>query len=111
DSFIFILFIYWFFFSSRRRHTRCYRDWSSDVCSSDLLRKSNSPVASRSVRFLPPRWELLFRRGEVGRIVMPLLCEVKRNLALFEIGRASCREKCSCCGWWCSGEEKGLRMR
>src|SRR6266542_6443811 len=26
-----------FFFSSRRRHTRCYRDWSSDVCSSDLF--------------------------------------------------------------------------
>src|SRR6266498_651435 len=26
----------WFFFSSRRRHTRCGRDWSSDVCSSDL---------------------------------------------------------------------------
>src|SRR6266852_9892126 len=25
-----------FFFSSRRRHTICYRDWSSDVCSSDL---------------------------------------------------------------------------
>src|SRR2546429_5008736 len=25
-----------FFFSSRRRHTRCSRDWSSDVCSSDL---------------------------------------------------------------------------
>src|SRR6266542_5903616 len=25
-----------FFFLSRRRHTRCYRDWSSDVCSSDL---------------------------------------------------------------------------
>src|SRR5207245_5413197 len=24
-------------FSSRRRHTRCYRDWSSDVCSSDLV--------------------------------------------------------------------------
>src|SRR5207245_5213822 len=23
--------------SSRRRHTRCYRDWSSDVCSSELL--------------------------------------------------------------------------
>src|SRR5215813_15058881 len=30
SSFIF------FFFSSRRRHTRCGRDWSSDVCSSDL---------------------------------------------------------------------------
>src|SRR5256884_5082396 len=27
-----------FFFSSRRRHTRCSRDWSSDVCSSDLKR-------------------------------------------------------------------------
>src|SRR2546429_7421311 len=27
-----------FFFSSRRRHTRCSRDWSSDVCSSDLAR-------------------------------------------------------------------------
>src|SRR6266436_8629268 len=27
-----------FFFSSRRRHTRCSRDWSSDVCSSDLHR-------------------------------------------------------------------------
>src|SRR2546422_7744976 len=27
-----------FFFSSRRRHTRCSRDWSSDVCSSDLIR-------------------------------------------------------------------------
>src|SRR5207245_5199090 len=25
------------FFSSRRQHTRCYRDWSSDVCSSDLV--------------------------------------------------------------------------
>src|SRR3989442_9313324 len=29
-----------FFFSSRRRHTRCGRDWSSDVCSSDLFRSS-----------------------------------------------------------------------
>src|SRR5256884_9642653 len=28
--------MYCFFFSSRRRHTRCSRDWSSDVCSSDL---------------------------------------------------------------------------
>src|SRR6266498_4887898 len=29
-------FAIFFFFSSRRRHTRCGRDWSSDVCSSDL---------------------------------------------------------------------------
>src|SRR5690606_40061287 len=28
---------FFFFFSSRRRHTRFSRDWSSDVCSSDLL--------------------------------------------------------------------------
>src|SRR5204863_2465144 len=28
--------VYDFFFSSRRRHTRSLRDWSSDVCSSDL---------------------------------------------------------------------------
>src|SRR5437868_15271839 len=28
--------IFLFFFSSRRRHTRSKRDWSSDVCSSDL---------------------------------------------------------------------------
>src|SRR5205814_4497889 len=27
---------HFFFFSSRRRHTRCLSDWSSDVCSSDL---------------------------------------------------------------------------
>src|SRR5690349_18331423 len=30
-------FFFFFFFSSRRRHTRSLRDWSSDVCSSDLL--------------------------------------------------------------------------
>src|SRR5206468_9303230 len=29
-------FFFFFFFSSRRRHTRSDRDWSSDVCSSDL---------------------------------------------------------------------------
>src|SRR3989449_9107343 len=40
-----------FFFSSRRRHTRCSRDWSSDVCSSDL--------------FTP----LGFLRGSTGRLL------------------------------------------
>src|SRR5947209_15477546 len=29
--------LFFFFFSSRRRHTRYWRDWSSDVCSSDLV--------------------------------------------------------------------------
>src|SRR3712207_3017564 len=41
-----------FFFSSRRRHTRYWRDWSSDVCSSDLplisvIKKSNKEVLLR----------------------------------------------------------------
>src|ERR1035438_2437831 len=31
-----------FFFSSRRRHTRCLSDWSSDVCSSDLGNRADS---------------------------------------------------------------------
>src|SRR5438105_12037551 len=36
-SFFFMVFNFLvFFFSSRRRHTRSTRDWSSDVCSSDL---------------------------------------------------------------------------
>src|SRR5699024_12085703 len=34
----------YFFFSSRRRHTRSKRDWSSDVCSSDLETISKSKV-------------------------------------------------------------------
>src|SRR3712207_6870798 len=32
------------FFSSRRRHTRYWRDWSSDVCSSDLVMTDPSSV-------------------------------------------------------------------
>src|SRR5262245_36394068 len=35
-----------FFFSSRRRHTRCLSDWSSDVCSSDLRAIELSPPNS-----------------------------------------------------------------
>src|SRR5205809_5582410 len=41
------LFFCFFFFSSRRRHTRCSRDWSSDVCSSDLILNS-SPLGTRA---------------------------------------------------------------
>src|SRR5690606_18326444 len=40
-----------FFFSSRRRHTRFSRDWSSDVCSSDLQTRGGAP-ASRGGRLL-----------------------------------------------------------
>src|SRR5437868_9575519 len=44
-----------FFFSSRRRHTRSKRDWSSDVCSSDLAsrgrRQDGAPTCSTSRGF------------------------------------------------------------
>src|SRR2546429_2560424 len=36
------MYFIFFFFSSRRRHTRCSRDWSSDVCSSDLLKGTST---------------------------------------------------------------------
>src|SRR5205814_7343635 len=36
---IFVVSLFCFFFSSRRRHTRCLSDWSSDVCSSDLANR------------------------------------------------------------------------
>src|SRR5699024_12205357 len=36
SRFVLFCFYFCFFFSSRRRHTRSKRDWSSDVCSSDL---------------------------------------------------------------------------
>src|SRR5260370_18686760 len=47
-----------FFFSSRRRHTRFKCDWSSDVCSSDLdvnwaeIEEPNSKVRTHPVRWL-----------------------------------------------------------
>src|SRR5256884_2625214 len=39
-----------FFFSSRRRHTRCSRDWSSDVCSSDLVRSYRARMRAAIAR-------------------------------------------------------------
>src|SRR5438445_92467 len=49
-----------FFFSSRRRHTSYWRDWSSDVCSSDLI---------------PPRVE--YRISSHGETVRPLIQVVR----------------------------------
>src|SRR2546429_7050540 len=40
--------VVFFFFSSRRRHTRCSRDWSSDVCSSDLITGCSSKNSAGS---------------------------------------------------------------
>src|SRR5208282_6677208 len=58
-----------FFFSSRRRHTRCYRDWSSDVCSSDLERAPD-PAGRIAVpaTVLWPEHDPLFPREWSDRI-------------------------------------------
>src|SRR6266498_916262 len=59
-------YVFFFFFSSRRRHTRCGRDWSSDVCSSDLLNwlSHASPCDFGFVteRWTAPRVALLIER-------------------------------------------------
>src|SRR2546429_668867 len=46
EAFLWFVLIALFFFSSRRRHTRCSRDWSSDVCSSDLFFPSLFPSSA-----------------------------------------------------------------
>src|SRR5256884_9702939 len=51
-----------FFFSSRRRHTRCSRDWSSDVCSSDLLDIAYG-ITSRTPQQAGPHQVLKVNRG------------------------------------------------
>src|SRR5439155_17383814 len=75
----------YFFFSSRRRHTRWPRDWSSDVCSSDL---TTNEVVLR-----------LSRNGGMVDHIAKRLCvidlpsphaEVYAEL-FHQIGRASCR--------------------
>src|SRR5207245_8534096 len=93
-----------FFFSSRRRHTRCYRDWSSDVCSSDLSSRVREDWA------LSTRIVLASARaaGAAGTILV-LSAQSSRTLEevaqtatgplwfqqyfFKEIGRASCRER------------------
>src|SRR5438874_7904166 len=62
------LFFIFFFFSSRRRHTRSLRDWSSDVCSSDLkqgkLSRSRGMARQRFPQtFSPKRIAKLIRQG------------------------------------------------
>src|SRR5437867_8449838 len=54
-----------FFFSSRRRHTSSYGDWSSDVCSSDLLARAG-PVARRDPERVSPPAEILLERNVVA---------------------------------------------
>src|SRR5207253_6775718 len=105
-----------FFFSSRRRHTRWPRDWSSDVCSSDLVDQ------------IEMRVDLLEAAGEVR---VDLAHAVRRRVALQdddpeppavqpaelalhlvdagarpEIGRASCRERVEIAGADGPGKKK-----
>src|SRR6266498_3968675 len=56
-----------FFFSSRRRHTRCGRDWSSDVCSSDLVTILDAGRATLEIS--DPPYAAYIDEVEVGRRV------------------------------------------
>src|SRR5690625_6915717 len=86
-----------FFFSSRRRHTRWPRDWSSDVCSSDLddervdlLNRMFQPVnelLGQGASAIDSR--LATFKADVKKIDNKYIVEAE----LPEIGRASCRER------------------
>src|SRR3712207_7234095 len=96
--------IFFFFFSSRRRHTRYWRDWSSDVCSSDLEIRIGLLIAQNREEFATTiGLVVVFGDDTFGNIqkqdirlhirLLPLghnpLLVIQRN----EIGRASCRER------------------
>src|SRR6202007_1592448 len=60
----------WSFFSSRRRHTRFSRDWSSDVCSSDL-----DPVKPRICLLAHPYASLNTHNGGSASMGMAIMVE------------------------------------
>src|SRR5207245_4575223 len=108
-----VMCIYCFFFSSRRRHTRCYRDWSSDVCSSDLSRFVYGKLVGSGERAVSQgqRARMTFERHTAqAEHLLQLLgghLEGTRRRAV-EIGRASCRERVQGAGVGdcCKKEEK-----
>src|SRR5256884_408377 len=88
-----------FCFSSRRRHTRCSRDWSSDVCSSDLIRQLGGADFSREITVRGPedlqsvgeRLDWLRRRlaeleAEKNRFLRHLSHELKTPLTVLREG-------------------------
>src|SRR5690606_40204507 len=87
-----------FFFSSRRRHTRFSRDWSSDVCSSDLI-SVEELYCKQDLRFR----SIFFNRNGGICVTSPnrTLTKLRQAPRLVqerscfdtEIGRASCRER------------------
>src|SRR5215213_3220792 len=72
-----VWYVCFFFFSSRRRHTRLVSDWSSDVCSSDLSAARPSRAGSRG-----SRW----RRAETGRpgLALPLVALPLAQIVLYQ---------------------------
>src|SRR3712207_7668075 len=66
--------VLFFFFSSRRRHTRYWRDWSSDVCSSDL-----APVAQPTrVGEQVTQRDRVAERGQLGHVAPHRRSEERR---------------------------------
>src|SRR5690606_41011734 len=87
----------YFFFSSRRRHTRFSRDWSSDVCSSDLVEAqtgramgSGSTAQASAILNLPTIGSLTSSKtiGFSWHHSDP-----RKSFSFEKIGRASCRER------------------
>src|SRR3712207_9284438 len=72
-----------FFFTSRRRHTRYWRDWSSDVCSSDLKKQSQRNNQAKKLQ----RKKQNQRNNQAKNL--------QRKKHSQQIGRASCRERVS----------------
>src|SRR5436305_1069737 len=76
------------FFSRRRRHTRCGRDWSSDVCSSDLGGHSERSIAIGTIEVAvwdavakiaqQPLHRLLAERFNGGRVAQKVRSEERR---------------------------------
>src|SRR5256884_3393408 len=90
-----VIIVMLFFFSSRRRHTICSRDWSSDVCSSDL-RDFRGIGSGFSFRFVFPvrlctRWAHGARAHHHGRVGGPVFGSLRAG-AFFE-GRPEGQEK------------------
>src|SRR5262249_58557933 len=93
-----------FFFSSRRRHTILVSDWSSDVCSSDLveqaLERSSAPLKSsisvvgRREKDLGPRWQFAAVDVTIGPAsTLEIVDEAPECQELRKIGRTSGRER------------------
>src|SRR5256884_3560350 len=81
---------HFFFFSSRRRHTRCSRDWSSDVCSSDLdgvTRDLNRRTHELLMTTALPTWAYVWGRYLAG-LVMSLGLALLLLASILGMGRS-----------------------